>query len=146
MKRSLMRAGPILFGVAAMAACGGSSTAPSSTVAGSYTAVQFVTTGSSGQTNQLLAGSTLSINLAGNGATTGHLHMVASGGNPALDADMAGTWTQSGTTVIFTQSADTFVRNMDFTAVANGDLTWSLVGDQAFSGTRIQLTLGHVTL
>jgi hypothetical protein len=147
MKMSFVRVSSIFLGLAVIIGCGGSNmTNPPPTVAGSYTAVKFVTTGSSGQTNQLLVGSTLSINLADNGATTGHLHMVASGGNPALEADMAGTWALSGTTVTFTQSADTFVRNMAFAVVANGDLTWSLVGDQVFSGTQIQLTLGHLTL
>src|SRR6267142_620451 len=108
MKGSLMRISPFFLVATAMMACGGS-----------YTATQFVTTGSSGQTNQILAGSTLVINLAGNGTTTGHLHLAAQGGNPVLDYDMAGTWAQTGTTVNFSQTADTFVRNIPFTVVAN---------------------------
>ena len=142
MKGSLMRISPVFLVAAAMIACGGSdSTSPSGSVAGSYTATQFITTGSSGQTNQILAGSTLVINLAGNGTTTGHLHLAAQGGNPAFDADMAGTWSQSGTTVTFSQTADTFVRNTNFTAVANGS-TWALEGTGSFSGTAaVQITL-----
>src|SRR5438876_199086 len=89
---------------------GSDSTAPSSPLVGSYNAVQFITTGSSGQTNQILAGSTLSIDLAPNGRTTGHLHVAPSGVNPAFDADMAGTWAQNGSAVTFSQTADTFVR------------------------------------
>jgi hypothetical protein len=143
MKRALMRISPILLAAAAIIACGGSdSSSPNGTVAGSYTATQFTTTGSSGQTNQLLAGSTLAINLAGNGATTGHLHLAASGGNPAFDADMAGTWAQTGSTVTFSQSADTFVRNIPFTAVANGS-KWALEGNGSFSGTAVQITLSQ---
>ena len=146
MKQSFMKLGPIFFGFAAMIACGGDSTAPQSgTVAGTYTATQFVTTGSSGQTNQILAGSSLHINLANNGTTTGQLHLAASGGSSALDADMAGTWTQNGSTIGFSQTADTFVRNMDFTVVPNGN-SWQLVGDDVFSGTQVQITLTQVFL
>jgi hypothetical protein len=140
MNHSLMRRAPILFCVAAMVACGGDSTAPNSTLAGSYVATQFVTTGTGGQTNQILAGSTVSVNLASNGSVTGHLHLVATNANPALDADLAGTWTQTGNTVTFAQAADTFINDMTFDVVSNGSV-WQLVGDQVFSGTRIQITL-----
>jgi len=140
MRQSVIRASAIIATVAAMTACGSDSTAPSDSVAGSYAATTFVTTGGSGQTNQLVAGSTLAMVLNSNGTTTGHLHLVASGNNPALDADMAGTWLRTGTTVTFTQAADTFVRNMNFTLFSTGT-KWELIGDQSFSGTRIQLTL-----
>ena len=123
MKQSALGIGAALIAVSIMA-CGGDKgpTNPGDgvTVAGTYTATQWVTTGGSGQTNQILAGSTLTITLLANGTTTGHLHVAASGGNPTFDADMAGTWTQTGTNVDFTQSADTFVRNMAFALVANG--------------------------
>lgn len=125
-------------------ACGGdNTTAPPPTVAGNYTATQWVTTGTSGQTNQLVAGSTLSLTLAANGTTSGHLHVAASGSNPAFDADMAGTWAESNNKVTISQSADTFVRNLTFNVVANGN-RWSLSTDQVVSGTRIQLTLDQI--
>jgi hypothetical protein len=145
MKHSLMKLSPICIGIATMIACGSDSTAPRSPLVGSYNAILFVTTGSSGQTNQIQAGSTLSINLAANGSTTGHLHIVASGGYPALEADMAGTWTQTGSSVTFSQAADTFVRNMTFAVTAAGS-SWQLVGNQVFSGTQIQITLSQVAL
>src|SRR4051812_33909434 len=86
MERSIIRASSIFAMVAAIAACGGSdTTSPSNSLAGAYTATRFVTTGGSGQTNQLLAGGSLTIVLNGNGTTTGHLHVVASGNNPAVD-------------------------------------------------------------
>jgi hypothetical protein len=138
----LMKRTPILFGIAALVACGGDSTAPNNTLAGNYVATQFVTTGSSGQTNQLLAGSTLSLNLNASGTVTGHLHLAATNSNPVVDADMAGTWTQTGSTVTFAQAADTFVRNMTFAIVANGSL-WELIGDGGPAGTRIQITLSQ---
>jgi hypothetical protein len=131
-----------LLSALAFIACGGNSddnTGPLA-LAGNYTATEFTTTGSSGQTNELTSGSTLNITLNSNGSTTGHLHLAATSGHPAFDADMAGTWTQSGMTVHFTQAADTFVRNLDFAVVAQGS-TWSLVGDGTFSGTAVHLTL-----
>jgi hypothetical protein len=118
-------------------ACGSDSTEPRLALEGNYTATQWVTTGGSGQTHQLDVGSTLNITLNSDGTTTGHLHVA---GSPAFDADMAGTWTISGNTVTFSQSADTFVRDMPFTVVPNG-ANWALVGDHVFSGTQIQLTL-----
>jgi hypothetical protein len=118
------------------------STAPSATVGGDYRADQFVTTGSSGQTNQIVAGSSLYLYLAGNGTVSGQLNMAASGGNPAFAADMTGTWMRSGNTITFSQAADTFVRNMTFALEPNGN-SWQFVGDQVISGTRIQIRLSY---
>ena len=120
------------------------STAPSvpPPVAGNYRADQFITTGGSGSTDQLAAGSSLYLYLLDNGVVSGQLNVAASGGNPAFSASMTGTWTRSGDTITFSQVADTFVRNMPFALVQEGD-TWHLVGDQAFSGTRIQIRLSQ---
>jgi hypothetical protein len=142
MKHSLIRLAPVLLGIAALGACG-DSTSPGNSPAGSYTAIIFITTGSSGQTNQLLIGSSLNITLATNGTTSGHLHLAASNGNPAFDADMAGSWTRNGNLVDFTQAADTFVRDMVFTIEPIAQNTWHLTGDQVFSGTHINLTLAN---
>ena len=144
MRQSHMRIGPILLGIAALVGCGGDSTAPSqSAAAGSYSAFQFVTTGSSGQTNQLLIGSTVEITLASNGTTTGHLHLAASGSQPVFDADLAGTWSQTGDVIDFTQAVDNFLNDLLFTIqpIANG--VWDLVADGSFSGTAVRLTLRH---
>jgi hypothetical protein len=122
-------------------ACGGSNEPSSSPIAGSYVATSWMTTGNSGQQNQLVMGSTLQITLAANGTTTGHLHVVASGASPALDADLAGTWALSGNVVTFTHATDTFVRNTPFTAGFNVQGVSTLEGDKTFSGTRIQITL-----
>jgi len=133
----------IAAALAATTACGNDSTSPQSPLVGSYTAFQWVTTGGSGQTNQLNIGSTLQITLNADGSTSGHMHLAASNGSPAADFDMAGTWNESNNVVDFTQTADTFVRNMIFAVqpIATGVL--DLVGDQVFSGTRVQLTLRH---
>jgi len=45
---------------------------------------------------------------------TGQLQMAPSGGNPAFDADMAGSWSLSRNTITFSKSVDTFVRNTNF--------------------------------
>ena len=139
MKHSLLRTVPALLGIAAMLACG-DSTSPSSPV-GDYTAIVFVTTDNTGATNQLAIGSTLNISLAANGTTTGHLHLAASGAQTLFDADMAGTWSRNGEVIDFAQTADTFVKDMSFTIQRiSGDVS-ALVGDQTFSGTRINLSL-----
>jgi hypothetical protein len=139
--KSLMKGIPMLLGIAAMMAC--SDLTSSGTTEASYTAIIFFTTDSTGPTNQLSLGSSLQITLASNGTTSGHLHLAASGGQPVLDADMAGTWSQSGDAIDFTQTADTFVRDMTFTAQKISTSVSALVGDETFSGTRINLTLAR---
>jgi hypothetical protein len=123
-------------------ACGSSTTQPSGdSAAGNYTASSFVTSGNSGQRNELAYGSTLVLNLTAAGTTSGHLHIAANGAIQAFDADMAGTWTQSGTTVSISQSVDTFVRNTPFQLFYDPAGGWELVGDQIFSGTLFQIVL-----
>jgi hypothetical protein len=142
MNQAFMKRGVGIIAATLVLACGSDSTAPGVSAAGSYRATTFMTTGPSGQNNQLLSGSTVSITLASNGTTSGHLHLAASGSNPAVDADLTGTWTQNGTTVRFSIPAvDSFINAMAFTLTANSASGWDLVGDQGFSGTRIQLTL-----
>jgi hypothetical protein len=143
-RQSLRKARSILLvGLpAALLACGSSTTPPSgNSAAGSYSAISFVTTGSGGQRNEVLAGSTLVLNLNADGTTSGHLHIAASGANAAFDADMAGTWTQTGFTVNISQGADTFVRNMPFTMSFDPAGGWDLFGDTVYSNTRIQMIL-----
>ena len=131
----------VLLAVGAIGGCSESTSPPEAV--GSYTAISFVTTGSSGQTNQLLAGSTLEITLHPDLTTSGHLHIAASGGQPGLDADMAGTWRQTGDIVDFSQTADTFVRDMAFRAERTAAFGYHLVGSQVFSGTQINITLAR---
>lgn len=122
------------------------STSPPDSAIGNYTAVTFVTTPTGGNPrNEIQAGSTLTLNLVGDGSTSGHLHIAAATiGSPPFDADMAGTWVQSGSTVDISQGADTFVRDMPFTATAGPTANWDLVGDAVFDGVRIQITLRRI--
>lgn len=142
MRIHLVKSLSTAVGLVAMVACGGNdATSPHTTIAGSYSALQWVTTGGSGQTNQLTAGSTLQITLNNDGSTTGHMHTVASNGAPAGDFDLSGTWDLDGNLVQFTQAADTFLNDMVFSATLVGTGVVDLVGNQTFSGTQIQLTL-----
>jgi hypothetical protein len=134
---------PLLIVLPLILACG-DSTSPATSVVGSYSPTIFITTPSGGTArNELQAGSTLTLNLNSNGTLSGHLHVAANGAAPVFDADMAGTWSVNGDVVTFTQSADTFVRNMAFTIQRLGGNELLLVGDQVFSGTRVNLTLGR---
>ncbi len=120
--------------------CGGDPFTPTvMDLVGSYTATTFTTTSGGTTTDQLAAGASLSLTLAGDGTTTGRLFVPggAQGGGD-LDADMAGTWTLTGRTVTFTQTADTFVRDMPFTAEPN-----QLRGNATFGGTTIRVTLSQ---
>jgi hypothetical protein len=144
MKRAATTIGSF-FLAATIAACGDSSTPAQRLSTGNYAATIFTTTGTGGQTNQIAAGSELNLSLGPTGATAGHLHIAASGSQPAIEADMAGTWTEEGNVVEIDQPADTFVRDMDFTAGPGVNGTWTLSGDQSFNGTRIQITLTRIS-
>jgi len=145
MKLRHLNAFAMTSAIVVLTGCGSDSTAPQSPLVGSYTAFQWVTTGGSGQTNQLSIGSTLHISLNADGSTSGHMHLAASNGGPPadLDFDMVGTWHEENNVVDFTQAADTFLRDMAFTVQPIATGVVDLVGDQVFSGTRVQLTLRH---
>jgi hypothetical protein len=136
----------LLLGLSALLAACEESTSPPDSAVGSYTAVSFITTPTGGTPrNEIQAGSTLTLNLVGDGSTSGHLHIAAATiGSPPFDADMAGTWVQNGLTVDISQGADTFVRDMPFTMTAGPTANWDLVGDAVFDGVRIQITLRRI--
>jgi hypothetical protein len=144
MKRSLlMRFAPILLAASAMMGCTDLTSMSRNGPTGDYTAIILMSTENSVATNVLVGGGSFTLNLAANGTTSGHLHILASGSNPALDADMAGTWTRNGNQVEFTQAADTFVRDMTFTIEQITDGVWFLVGDQTFGTARINVRLAQ---
>jgi|tagenome__1003787_1003787.scaffolds.fasta_scaffold19769771_2 hypothetical protein len=123
----------------ALGACGGEDTfSPTTeTVAGSYAASAFTVTSSTGTTDLLANGATVTIVLATDGSTTGRLFVPAGAeGRGDLDVDLAGTWTLAGSSVTFAQGSDTFVRDVAFTAGRN-----SLTGNGTFSGETIHLIL-----
>lgn len=122
----------------AIVACSNSFSPTTDNVAGTYVATTLKTTApSSGGINQLSAGVTLTMTLHANGTVTGALVVPQSQQNPTpLTADLAGTWSLSSGKVTFSQSADTFVRNLSFTANKN-----DLSVDDTVANTRYQVTL-----
>ena len=125
---------------AALAGCGGGDNPFSptpATVQGTYNASRFTATSdATGQVNLLSLGATVHVVLKPDGTTTGHLSVPDVLGSGAIEADLTGTWTLSGSTVTFNQTADTFIRDVDFTAAQN-----SLDAEGTFDGTTVHLTL-----
>jgi len=71
------------------------------------------------------------------GTTTGHLSVPDVLGTGPIDADLAGTWTLSGSTVTFSPNdPNSIIGDADFTAAQN-----SLEGDGTFEGTTLHLAL-----
>jgi hypothetical protein len=131
---------------ASAGACGGGAdviTASPEVLSGAYTAVTFTTTPAGGQpTDQKALGGFVNVTLKLDNTTSGQLHVAASNGQPAFDADLAGTWSITGTQVHFVTTVDSFVRNMPFVIAASSDvLGTTLIGDYTTGGTRIQVTL-----
>jgi hypothetical protein len=120
-------------------ACGGSDsfTPTEETVAGTYEASTFTLTSFSGTTDLLLAGATVDATLAPDGTTSGRLFVPGGEEDGSdLDEDLTGTWTLTGQTVTFNQTADTFIGEAEFTAGRN-----TLTGEGAFDGVSIFLQL-----
>jgi len=116
----------------------GNSFSPTVTnVAGSYTALSFTVSSTAGTVDLLGLGATVEVTLAPNGTTTGRLFVPGAGDNGGdLDADLTGTWTLAGNTVTFSQTGDTFIRDVPFTASQN-----RLTGEGTFEGQTVRLVL-----
>jgi|SRR4051812_19597991 hypothetical protein len=124
-----------------LAGCGGDDNPFSPTVAnvaGTYNATLFTATSTElGQVNLLSLGATVHVVLNPDGTTTGHIFVPDVGQEDGeLDADLTGTWTLSGSTVTFSQTADTFIRDVEFTAAQN-----SLESEGTFEDTTLHLAL-----
>ena len=105
--------------VPALAGCGDdSSFSPTvESVAGAYSATIFTLDVGAGTVDQLVLGADVAMTLAPDGTTTGHLFVPGAGaGGGDLDADLTGSWTLSRGGVTFDQTADTFIRDVRFTA------------------------------
>jgi hypothetical protein len=120
--------------VLSIAACGDKdSTGPTAqSLAGTYIATQFLATTNGNTTNILQGGGTATLVLNADGTTTGTLFV------PGLaNSSLSGTWTLTDEDdVDLNSTSDTFFRDMLFSVVGN-----TLVGDQSFNGTRIQIVL-----
>ena len=97
-------------------------------MAGSYTAREFIAADTQAVHDWLAAGATLDLNLVRDGTMSGHLFLPNSvTGTGDVNEDMAGTWLIREYIVQFGQAAETFVREIDFSAGPD-----RLVGDKTF--------------
>lgn len=106
---------------------------------GTYLATTFqVTPSGQGVLNVLALGGTLGLNVANNYVTSGTLIIPASvNGGSTFTANLGGTAARTGSSVRFTQSADTFVRDLTFTLAENR----LEAVDQVVGGTRYNIIL-----
>ena len=109
----------------------------------SFDAEMFTITERGTITDLLARGGSLSITLNADHTTSGRLVVPgAEEGGGALDVSLAGTFTfdDARDAVVFTHSADTFLRDMTFTAGRlTGHLT--LAAEASFSGADVVLVL-----
>ncbi len=124
--RSLSRASvrpivAVLVAVGTLTACGDDGAVDPDSIAGAYTATTFrATPTGAAEINVLGEGGSLVITIASGNATTGTLSLPAAvTGTVATQASMAGTAVRNGSGVTFTQSADTFVRDLNWTFASN---------------------------
>ena len=127
--------------VATIGACADDPNVPpgSVPVGGQYHATTFTISPGGSPVNLLALGTSLVITLAPDHTTSGRLIVPAVvTGEEALDEDLAGTWRQSHDTVFFSQTADTFIRDVPF--VVHGS---ALVGQIVDPEGRVDVTLDH---
>jgi hypothetical protein len=121
------------------AVCGCGSTESSNALAGTYVATVFnVAPTGQAQVDVLAAGGSLTLTIASDNSTTGNLSVPASANSGVpFTASMAGTVSLSGSIVRFQQSADTFVRDLDWTRSGSN----LIVVSQVAGGAAFTLTL-----
>jgi hypothetical protein len=121
-----------------IAACGddGPVVPTQQSVAGTYLATTLLATAGGVTTNLLASGATITLTLNADGTTSGRIFVPASV-TPQLDQSLTGTWTFfNATDIDLASNTDTFLRDMLFTVSGN-----TLIGDQTFGATRIQIVL-----
>lgn len=101
------------------AACSDSPVGPTlETVAGAYTATEFTATDPGTTTDLLALGAFMTLTLRANGTTAGRLFVPGGDDNGAdLDADLAGSWSIDGATILMTSAAASFLGDLDFVFV-----------------------------
>lgn len=137
----------VLAAVAVLGACGDNGVGPEGItredITRSFSAETFSTTTDGTTIDRLAEGANFDLTLHEEGTTTGHLFVPGGdedGGD--LDVDLAGTFSfnDSSDQVTFDQNADTFVRDMTFTAVRSNAAV-QLEGEETFGGTTLRVVL-----
>jgi UDP-N-acetylmuramyl tripeptide synthase len=107
--------------VGTMAACGEDRAIDPNSIVGVYTATTFRATPTGAAEIDVLAqGGGLVISIGGSNATTGALTLPATiTGTTTTQTSMAGTAVRTGNGVRFDQTADTFVRDLNWTIATN---------------------------
>lgn len=125
----------VLVVITAITACDDPLTA--NHLAGSYEASLFTVVEGSSTEDLLAQGASIDLTLNANGSTSGRL-FVPGGNEDGSDLDTAldGKWTLDGSQVFFDHPADTFIRDMIFTASAG-----RLVGHATFDGVVLDVVL-----
>jgi hypothetical protein len=106
-------------------------------VAGQYSATAFTLTSGNSEFDLLAIGATVTATLNPDGTTSGRLLVPGGvGGADAVDEDLAGTWSLSGTTVTFSPSASSLLTDVDFAVGTN-----TLTGEGIYMGAVLLLVL-----
>lgn len=110
-----------IVAVGTLAACGEDGAIAPDAIVGVYTATTFrVTPTDAAEIDVLEEGGSLVITVGGGDVTTGSLVLPATvTGTAALQASMAGNAVRNGSGVTFNQTADTFVRDLNWTYANN---------------------------
>ena len=119
------------------AACSHDDDAPTgpttATIAGMYKATRFVVTSPLGTEDVLQQGGSVTAKLVADSTLTGHVTVPSQ----SVDEDFSGRWKlQNGEVEIEDVPSDIFVEDVSFKVVGK-----TLVGDETFSGVRVELTL-----
>lgn len=102
-------------------------------VAGSYSAATLTATTPGGTVDVLAVGGHVTVTLAPDGTTAGTMFLPDMGEDGEdFSANLEGAWSLSGNTVTFEHEADTFLRDVEFTADENRLTSEGSFGDQSF--------------
>ena len=108
---------------------------------GAYTATTFTVDFGSGPENMLSGGASIQITLQANGETTERVFAPDAGEEGGdFDESLAGTWILQGVIVELDHDADTFLRDMPFTATKGGGVV-RLGGSKNFGDETIHVVL-----
>jgi hypothetical protein len=102
-------------------------------IAGSYSAATLTVTTSDGTVDVLAVGGHVTVTLAADGTTAGTMYLPDMGEDGEdFSANLEGAWSLRGGTVTFEHEADTFLKDVEFSAGENRLTSEGSFGDQSF--------------